>query len=169
MSKTPAKSASSAAGKTPAAKAPAATKKATKTSAEAVAEPASAAPTPPQPAPAAAPAEPAAMARLRVLIQNQLGDHALSVRRLAEQCGVSADHLSHRFRQVSGEHLVACINRLRMERAARLLADTDMAVKEVAWACGYATPGYFIQSFRRHHGQTPGQWRTVHARSAQPA
>lgn len=119
--------------------------------------------------PAAAPAEPAAMARLRVLIQNQLGDHALSVRRLAEQCGVSADHLSHRFRQVSGEHLVACINRLRMERAARLLADTDMAVKEVAWACGYATPGYFIQSFRRHHGQTPGQWRSVHARSAQPA
>ncbi len=58
MSKTPAKSASSAAGKTPAAKAPAATKKATKTSTEAVAESATAAPTPPQPAPAAAPATP---------------------------------------------------------------------------------------------------------------
>jgi AraC-like DNA-binding protein len=114
----------------------------------------------------AARAEPAAIARLRVLIQNQLGDHELSVRRLAEQSGVSADYLSHRFRQASGEHLVAYINRQRMERAARLLADTDMAIKEIAWACGYATPGYFIQSFRRHFGDTPGQWRTAHAQPA---
>ncbi len=111
-------------------------------------------------------AEPAAIARLRVLIQNQLGDHALSVRRLAEQSGVSADYLSHRFRLASGEHLVAYINRQRMERAARLLADTDMAIKEIAWACGYATPGYFIQSFRRHYGDTPGQWRAGHAQPA---
>ncbi|RZS52327.1 helix-turn-helix transcriptional regulator [Sphaerotilus mobilis] len=110
----------------------------------------------------AARAEPASLARLRVLIQNQLGDHELSVRRLAEQSGVSADYLSHRFRQASGEHLVAYINRQRMERAARLLGDTDMAVKEIAWACGYATPGYFIQSFRRHYGDTPGQWRAGH-------
>ncbi|MGY0195687.1 helix-turn-helix domain-containing protein [Leptothrix sp. BB-4] len=114
----------------------------------------------------AARAEPTAIARLRVLIQNQLGDHALSVRRLAEQSGVSADYLSHRFRQASGEHLVAYINRQRMERAARLLSDTDMAIKEIAWACGYATPGYFIQSFRRHFGETPGQWRSAHLQPA---
>jgi AraC-like DNA-binding protein len=110
-------------------------------------------------APAAAPAEPALIARLRVLIHNQLGDHGLSVRQLAEQCGISADHLSHRFRQATGEHLVACINRLRMERAARLLADTSLAVKEVAWACGYATPSYFIRSFRSQTGHTPLAWR----------
>lgn len=110
----------------------------------------------------AARAEPAAIARLRVLIQNQLGDQDLSVRRLAEQSGVSADYLSHRFRQSCGEHLVAYINRQRMERAARLLADSGMAIKEIAWACGYATPGYFIQSFRRHYGDTPGQWRSGH-------
>ncbi|MDP4301462.1 helix-turn-helix transcriptional regulator [Leptothrix discophora] len=114
----------------------------------------------------AARSEPAAVARLRMLIQNQLGDQDLSVRRLAEQSGVSADYLSHRFRLASGEHLVAYINRQRMERAARLLADTDMAVKEIAWACGYATPGYFIQSFRRHFGDTPGQWRSAHAQPA---
>ncbi len=117
----------------------------------------------------AARAEPASVARLRVLIQNQLGDHELSVRRLAEQSGVSADYLSHRFRQASGEHLVAYINRQRMERAARLLGDTDMAIKEIAWACGYATPGYFIQSFRRHYGDTPGQWRAGHVLPASAA
>lgn len=111
---------------------------------------------------ARAPAEPALIARLRVLIQNQLGDHELSVRRLGEQSGCSADHLSHRFRATTGEHLVAYINRQRMERAAHLLAATDLAVKEVAWACGFATASYFIRTFRTHHGDTPVAWRATH-------
>jgi AraC-like DNA-binding protein len=113
-----------------------------------------------------APAEPPLIARLRVLIQNQLGDQDLSVRRLGEQSGCSADHLSHRFRAATGEHLVAYINRQRMERAAHLLADTDLAVKEVAWACGFATASYFIRTFRTHHGETPVAWRATHARAA---
>lgn len=35
----------------------------------------------------ATPPEPALVARVRVLVQNQLGDHTLSVRGLAEECG----------------------------------------------------------------------------------
>ena len=103
--------------------------------------------------------EPTLVARLRVLIQNQLGDHTLSVRRLAEQSGCTADYLSHLFREVTGEALIGCINRLRMERASRLLRETTLAVKEVAWACGFAAPSYFIRSFRAHHGATPKVWR----------
>jgi AraC-like DNA-binding protein len=107
----------------------------------------------------AAPPEPALVARVRVLVQNQLGDHTLSVRGLAEECGCTADYLSHLFRQVSGEALVACINRLRMERAARLLADSALVGKEVAWACGFASQSYFIRTFRTHFGVTPKEYR----------
>ncbi|WP_198937745.1 AraC family transcriptional regulator [Pelomonas sp. KK5] len=110
-----------------------------------------------------APAEPALVTRLRVLIQNQLGDQALSVARLAEQSGCSPDHLSQVFRQSSGENLLACINRLRIERAARLLRETSLAGKEVAWACGFSAHNYFIRVFRQHHGVTPQQWREVAA------
>jgi AraC-like DNA-binding protein len=46
-----------------------------------------------------------------------------------------------------------------MERATRLLRETTLAVKEVAWACGFAAPSYFIRSFRAHHGVTPKAWR----------
>jgi AraC-like DNA-binding protein len=107
----------------------------------------------------AAPPEPALVARVRVLVQNQLGEHTLSVRGLADECGCTPDYLSHLFRQVSGEALVACINRLRMERAARLLADSALAGKEVAWACGFASQSYFIRTFRTHFGVTPKAYR----------
>lgn len=103
--------------------------------------------------------EPALIARLRVQVKNQLGDAALSVRRLAEQSGCTADYLSHLFKQSTGEPLVGYINRLRMERAAHLLTQSKMAGKEIAWACGYAAPSYFIRTFRSHFGMTPSAWR----------
>lgn len=112
--------------------------------------------------------EPALVSRLRVLIHNQLGDPALSVQSLARQCDCSADHLSQLFRRASGEGLVVCINRLRIERAARLLRETTLAGKEIAWACGFAAPSYFIHSFRQRHGMTPRAWRDA-ARRADPA
>ena len=110
--------------------------------------------------------EPPLVARVRVLIHNQLGEHTLSVQGLADQSGCSADHLSHVFRQSSGEALVACINRLRMQRATQLLRDTQLSVKEVAWACGFAAPSYFIRVFRQHQGVTPQTWRHVPANAS---
>ena len=110
-----------------------------------------------------APPEPPLVARARVLVNNQLGDPALSVRGLAEQAGCTADYLSHLFRQATGEALAAYIVRQRMERAAHLLAQSALAGKEVAWACGFATQSYFVRSFRDHHGLTPQAWRAARA------
>ena len=99
------------------------------------------------------------LARLRVLVQNQLGEQQFSVRGLAEQCGCSTDHLSHRFRQATGETLMGYINRQRMARAVHLLRDPSLAIKEIASACGFASASHFISSFRAHHGDTPEAWR----------
>ncbi|WP_394788901.1 helix-turn-helix domain-containing protein [Rhodoferax sp.] len=108
--------------------------------------------------PQAAP-ESAWVTKVRVLVQNQLGDADLSVRGLAQQCGCTADYLSHLFRQQTQEALVAYINRMRMARAARLLTESALAVKEVAWACGFANTSYFIQTFKTQHGATPKAYR----------
>ncbi|NMF87255.1 helix-turn-helix transcriptional regulator [Aromatoleum petrolei] len=107
--------------------------------------------------------EPPLVARARIIIQNRLGDHALSVKCLAGQLGCTADYLSHLFGQTAGEHLVAYINRQRMERGARLLRETGMAGKEIAWACGFASQSYFIRNFRAHFGMTPAAWRSGRA------
>jgi len=109
------------------------------------------------------PPEPPLVARARVLVNNQLGDPALSVRGLADQAGCTADYLSHVFRLAAGEPLAAYIVRQRMERAAHLLAQSALAGKEVAWACGFATQSYFVRSFRDHHGLTPQAWRAARA------
>ena len=115
---------------------------------------------------AAAPAagtsvEPPLVSRVRVFVQNQLGDHQLSVRRLAEQARCTPDYLSNVFSVATGEHLTAFINRQRIERAARLLRESTLTSKEIAWACGFATQTYFIRTFRTRMGVTPKTWRTA--------
>ncbi len=103
--------------------------------------------------------EPALVSKVRVWVQNQLGDQALSVHGLAQQAGCTADHLSQAFHRHTGEHLVGYITRRRMERAAHLLGEHDMAIKAVAWACGYNSASYFIRNFRQRYGCTPLAWR----------
>ena len=50
---------------------------------------------------------------------------------------------------------------MRLERAAHLLRDSTLAGKEIAWACGFSSPSYFIRAFRAHYGQTPKSWRAA--------
>ena len=58
------------------------------------------------------------------------------------------------FRQVANE--------VRFEIACELLANTDMALSQVAAALKYSEPSAFTRAFRRWSGQTPSAWRTSH-------
>lgn len=104
--------------------------------------------------------EPALLGRLRVLVQNRLGEVELTVASLAEELGCTADYLSHLYSRSTGEHLWQVILRQRLARAARLLAENDSAVKEIAWCSGFASASYFIRSFRQQFGVTPKVFRT---------
>ncbi|WP_294767783.1 AraC family transcriptional regulator [uncultured Rhodoferax sp.] len=103
--------------------------------------------------------EPALLGRLRVAVQNRLGDPELTVASLAEEVGCTADYLSNLYSRSTGEHLWQVVLRQRLARAARLLSESDSAVKEVAWCCGFASASYFIRSFRQQFGVTPKAFR----------
>lgn len=104
--------------------------------------------------------EPALLAQLRVLVQNRMGEVDLTVASLATELGCTADYLSHLYSRTTGEHLWPVIQRQRLARAARLLAESHSAVKEVAWYSGFASASHFIRSFRLQFGVTPKVFRT---------
>jgi len=51
------------------------------------------------------------------------------------------------------------LTRVRMERAAELLASPGLTVREVARSVGYRQPAQFAKAFRRHHGVAPSDFR----------
>jgi len=91
-----------------------------------------------------------------------LHDHAaepIRVEDVLRQIAISRRNLELRFQTAVGRTLHAELQRVRLERAQRMLIETDLPVPEVARTAGYSTACYFIQVFRRAHGTTPAKYR----------
>lgn len=59
--------------------------------------------------------------------------------------------------------------KLRLERARQLLEGTDMAIVDIAIACGFVSPSHFTKCFRQHHKVAPTDARRMRGMSVAPA
>jgi AraC family transcriptional regulator len=63
------------------------------------------------------------------------------------------------FRTVSGETLNNFTNRLRIEKAARLLRYSDQSLTDIALDCGFSSSATFSRAFRSDYDTSPSQFR----------
>jgi AraC-like DNA-binding protein len=87
-------------------------------------------------------------------------DRPLPLAELARRCGISTPHLLRLFRRHVGASPAAYHARLRLQRAEQLLRHSDLPVKAVARAVGFADQRYFSSWFRRLQGHTPSTHRS---------
>ena len=71
----------------------------------------------------------------------------------------SPGNLSRLFRQRHGLSFKAHLQKLRMEKAAELLASTGLPITTIARRVGYRDVSRFGQHFRRHYKTLPREWR----------
>jgi transcriptional regulator GlxA family with amidase domain len=82
------------------------------------------------------------------------------VRRLARVSGVSEAHFARSFKEAFGVPPHRYLLTRRIERAAALLRDTDLAVTEIAFQTGWNSLGTFGRTFRDITGESPGELRS---------
>lgn len=82
---------------------------------------------------------------------------------LARQVALSRRTLERKFLQSTGRSIHDEIQTQRLTRAQELLLQTSLPIQKISAACGFTTPSYFIQQFRRATGRTPGAFRNRHA------
>jgi AraC family transcriptional regulator len=78
---------------------------------------------------------------------------------LAAQAGLSKFYFNRLFKNATGVSPSQYHISLRMEKAKRLLRETDKNVLDIAMDVGYANPSHFARLFRRHTGLSPGDHR----------
>ena len=83
----------------------------------------------------------------------------LSVERIAESVGISRRTLQRRFQTLLGHSVEKEVMKTRINRAKRLLCETDFSLTAIALKSGFSTADYFVQAFKRETGMTPGQYR----------
>lgn len=87
--------------------------------------------------------------------------HEMSLEAVARKAGLSAFHFLRVFAKVLGVTPHQYLLRSRLRHAARLLAEGERAVTEVALDVGFADLSNFVRSFRRAAGVSPGGFRRV--------
>jgi AraC-like DNA-binding protein/ligand-binding sensor protein len=83
----------------------------------------------------------------------------ISLEEIASASGLSAPYFSTIFKDEMGENLSNYLNRLRVEKAAGLLAETDLPISGIAAACGFEDQSWFSKIFKNHTGLSPGKYR----------
>ncbi len=95
----------------------------------------------------------------REVIARRFSDPDLALATVAHEIATSRRQLQRAFAEAGGTSFSRELQRIRMVRAAQLLADGSMPVHSVAGAVGYRQAAQFAKVFRRHHGEPPSAFR----------
>ena len=87
---------------------------------------------------------------------------------IARRVASSRRQLQRAYAEIGGTTFREHLTRVRMERAASLLANGSLTVREVARRVGYRQPAQFAKTFRRHLGAVPSAYRARAHRESVP-
>lgn len=82
-----------------------------------------------------------------------------TIRDLALEFNLSPSYLQRLFKHQTGVCMGEWINEQRLQRAAHLLANSYLSVKEIAHNVGYEHASSFIRAFERRFTQAPARYR----------
>jgi len=83
----------------------------------------------------------------------------IGVMDVVDHVGVSRRALELRFQRILGRSMNREIQQARLERAKRLLTETDLSVAQVAPAAGFDSANYLSRLFHRALGMSPSAYR----------
>jgi AraC-like DNA-binding protein len=107
------------------------------------------------------------LARIKALIDTDLGDPQLSVSSIASKLTLSTTHI-HRLFQNESVRPGQYIWLRRLEACSRDLLDSRFAAKpigEIGYLRGFSDAAHFSRAFREHFGCSPRDWRQRGAQS----
>jgi AraC-like DNA-binding protein len=101
---------------------------------------------------------PRALRCVREYIDGRLAEN-IRLDVLAGVAGLSRCHFARAFKQSVGIAPHAYVMQRRLERAERLLAETDLSLSQVALDSGFSDQSHFSSCFRKHFGTSPRSFR----------
>lgn len=108
-------------------------------------------------------AEPVEIWKARKFIHEN-SNEKLGLTEVARFVNISANHLSEKFKQVTGVNFVDYVAHTRIEKARVLLENPNKRITEIAFAVGFQSLSQFNRVFKRRTGQSPSAYRKARPR-----
>ena len=92
-------------------------------------------------------------------VADHYADQDLSVDFICSYLGVSSAYFSTVFKKETGKTFVGYLTDYRMEKAERMLLETDEKTYIIAQEVGYSDPNYFSYVFKKQFGVSPSKYK----------
>lgn len=86
----------------------------------------------------------------------------ITVTSIADELHFNPQYLMRVFKSKTEMSIVEYITKVRIDSAKKILAETELPIKEVANMVGYGDYAYFTRVFRKETGEAPSRYRNDH-------
>ena len=93
------------------------------------------------------------------IVDDNLGNPNLKGTYIAEKMGTNRMFIHRRLKLYLQQNTRDFIRTRRMEKAQRLLLNSDLSISEISKALGFKDLPYFSRMFKQHVGIPPSQYR----------
>lgn len=97
---------------------------------------------------------------IKTYIKNNLSKK-ITLTDLAWQLHCSTVTLTEHFKNEYGITIMEYVTKKRMDKAGRLLVNSELSVGEIAEECGFTDNEYFSRCFKSAYGMPPSVWRRL--------
>lgn len=101
--------------------------------------------------------------KINLIIEQHIDEKDLGVEFIGEKIGMSREHLFRKLKAITGYSPSDFIRNYRLNKAAKLLAEEQLKVAEVAYKVGYQDAQYFSKSFKKKFNCSPQQYMAASA------
>lgn len=96
---------------------------------------------------------------VRFIGRNYMNEITLPL--LSEEFHISNSHLSRTFKKVTGSTIVDYLNTVRINKAQKMLRETEQTISEISGAIDFGSITHFGRVFKRASGYTPTEFRDL--------
>ena len=92
------------------------------------------------------------------IIESHLEDEGFSLKAFTDEIGMSRSKLFRKIKSISGLSSTEFIRYIRLRKAAELMIQTDLQIKEIAYRVGFQDIKYFREQFNRLFEMNPSDF-----------
>ena len=98
--------------------------------------------------------------KVKAIILDNLSDQNFGVRELSSLLNLSSSQTLRKVKASTSKSVNQYIRELRLEKAAKLLKETDLTASDIAYQVGFNSATYFNNTFNKYFGITPGDYKS---------
>ncbi|HKJ43689.1 MAG TPA: response regulator, partial [Sunxiuqinia sp.] len=99
------------------------------------------------------------MEKVLQITEENMDNSDFSVEELATAVGLNRTTMFYKIKSLTGYSPVEFIRDIRLKRAAQLITDSQLLIKEISYMTGFSDLKYFGKCFKTKYGMTPMEYR----------